>query len=106
MGKGSNAQKNKQARDRNQAKDGGGQSQGGGASGIAMRTGSARQEAGLADAAAKRAERDKLRAEKKTKEDAAAKKAEKKGKGAKADGLPTELLAAMAKAKVSKKAKK
>ena len=41
MGKGSNAQKNKQARDRNQAKDSGGQSKGGGAAGIAARTGAA-----------------------------------------------------------------
>ena len=103
MGKGSNVQKAKTARDR-KLKDAGGGSTGGGAAGLASRTGSARHEAGCAEAAAKRAERDKLRAEKAKKEADAAARAAKKGKG-KGGDLPPDFLAAMAKTKVSKKKK-
>ena len=103
MGKGSNVQKAKTARDR-KLKESGGGSTGGGAAGLASRTGSARHEAGCAEAAAKRAERDKLRAEKAKKEADAAARAAKKGKG-KGGDLPPDFLAAMAKTKVSKKKK-
>ena len=104
MGKGSNVQKAKTARDR-KLKEASGGSAGGGAAGLASRTGAARHESGCAAAAAKRAERDKLRAEKAKKEADAAARAAKKSKGKGMDDLPPELMAAMAKTKVSKKKK-
>ena len=104
MGKGSNVQKAKTARDR-KLKESSGGSAGGGAAGLAARTGAARHESGCAAAAAKRAERDKLRAEKAKKEADAAARAAKKNKGKGMDDLPPELMAAMAKTKVSKKKK-
>ncbi len=104
MGKGSNVQKAKTARDR-KLKEAGGGSSGGGAAGLAERKGAERHATGCAEAAAKRAERDRLRAEKTKKEqDAATRAAKKKGKGG--GDLPPELMAAMAKTKVSKGKKK
>eukprot|EP00937_MAST-01D_sp_MAST-1D-sp2_P006487 g6487.t1 len=100
MGKGSNVQKAKTARDR-KLKDMGGGSAGGGAAGLAERKGAERHASGCAEAAAKRAERDRLRAEKAKKEGDAAERAKKKAD--KNKGLPDDLLASFAKTKVSKK---